>query len=328
MNRRELIGLVGGATLWPIAAIGQQGERLKRVGVLMNLAHDDPETVDRHAALLDELGKLGWVSGKTVHIEYRYAAGDNQRLPALARELVAIDPDVIVANATPSASALKQVTRTIPIVFAAVIDPVGAGLVDTLARPGGNATGFTSHEFGLSAKWLELIKQIEPGVRRVGVIRDAASPTGIGHFGAIQSVAPSFNTEAIPIGVADAGEIERGVASLAQGRDRGLVVTPSTSAIARRDLIIELAARYRIPAVYPHLVFCRSGGLVSYGVDRVDQYRRAAAYVDRLLKGDKPSELPVQASSKYALAVNIRTARTLNFDMPPLLVSTADEVIE
>jgi len=235
---------------------------------------------------------------------------------------------VILANASPSAGALKQATRSVPVVFASVIDPVGAGFVESLARPGGNITGFTSHEFGLSAKWLELLKQIAPRVRRVAVIRDSASPTGIGQFAALQSVAPSFGVALTPIGVNDADEIERGIAAFAHGADSGLIVTPSTLAITRRELIVALAARYRMPAVYPARFFIKSGGLISYGADRVDQYRRAAAYVDRILKGEKPSDLPVQESSKYDLGINLNTARALGFNVPQSLLATADEVIE
>lgn len=326
MRRREFIAGLTGAAAWPLTVRAQ--ERMRRVGVLMNLAKDDAETVERHAAFVQELRKLGWVENRNVRLDYRYAQGDNERLRELAQELVSLAPDVIVANAAPSAQALRQTTRSVPVVFAAVIDPVGAGLVASLARPGGNITGFTSHEFGLSAKWLDLLKSVAPKVRRIAVIRDAASSTGIGHFASLQSVAPSFGVELTPIGVHDADELKSGITAFARIADSGIIGTPSTLAISRRNLIIALATQFQMPAVYPHRVFIKSGGLMSYGVDRVDQYRRAAAYVDRILRGESPSDLPVQASSKYDLGINLRTAKALGINVPQSLLATADEVIE
>jgi putative ABC transport system substrate-binding protein len=328
-NRRGFIALLGGAAaVLPLAAHAQQGERLRLIGVLMNLGADDRVSQARLTAFVQTLNQLGWTDGRNVRIEYRFGAGDNKRIRKHAEELVALAPDVILANAAPSVASLLQVTRTVPIVFAAVIDPVGAGFVASLARPGGNATGFTSHEFGLSAKWLELLKQIAPNVTRVAVLRDPTSPTGIGQLAALQSVAPSLGVELSPLGVHDADEIERGLAAFAGRSNGGLIATPSTSVIARRELIIKAAARHQLPAVYPYRFFVHDGGLLSYGADRVDQYRRAASYVDRILRGEKPADLPVQAPTKYETSINLKTAKALGLTVPPALLVAADEVIE
>ena len=316
-SRREFITLLGGAAAaWPLAARAQQGERVRRIGVLMNVAADDPEAQARNAAFLQGLQELGWTVGRNVRIDYRWAAGDADRLRRYAAELVALAPDVVLASGTSTVGPLQQATRTVPIVFAGVADPVGAGFVDSLARPGGNATGFISFEYGLSGKWLELLKEIAPGVTRVAVLRDSAISGGTGQFGAIQSVAPSLGVEVIPINVRDAGEIERAVAAFARAPNGGLIVTASGLAIVHRELIVMLAARHKLPAVYYYRFFVTDGGLVSYGPDPHDQYRRAAGYVDRILKGEKPADLPVQAPTKYELVINLKTAKALGLDVP------------
>jgi len=329
MRRREFILALGGAAaVLPLAARAQQGERVRRIGVLMNLAADDPESQARLTAFVQSLQQLGWTDGRNVRIDYRFGAGDNNRIRKYVAELVALAPDVILANASPSVAPLLQATRNLPIVFCAVIDPVGAGFVVNLARPGGNATGFTLHEFSLSAKWLELLKEIAPGVTRVAVLRDTASPTGIGQLAALQSVASSFRVELSPLGVHDSDEIERGLTTFARGSQGSLIVTPSTSAIGHRKLIITLAAQHRLPAVYFNRFFIPGGGLISYGADIIDQFRRAAGYVDRILKGEKPADLPVQAPTKYELVINLKTAKALGLDVPPSMLARADAVIE
>ena len=299
-----------------------------RIGVLSNLAADDPEAQARNAAFLQGLQELGWIVGRNVRIDYRWGAGDTDRLRKYATELVALAPDVILASAGLTVRALQQATRTVPIVFAQVIDAVGAGFVASLARPGGNTTGFTLFEYGISAKWLELLKEIAPGVTRAAVLRDPTNPTVIGQFGAIQSVAPSFGMELSPVGVRDSDEIERAITAFARGANDGMVVLSSGLTIAHRHLIIMLAARHRLPTVYPYRFFVTDGGLISYGPDLIEQYRRAAGYVDRILKGGKPADLPVQAPVKYDLAVNLKTAKALGLDVPPALLTRADEVIE
>jgi putative ABC transport system substrate-binding protein len=271
--------------------------------------------------------QLGWNDGRNMRIYTRWAAADADRFRTYAKELVALAPDVILSSGTPSAAALQQATRTVPIVFVNVVDPVGAGFVDSLAQPGGNATGFTLYEYGISAKWLELLKEISPGVKRAAVLRDLLS-AGIGQFGAIQNAAPSFGMEVSPINLRDPGEIERTVAAFARTPNGGLIVTGSTSTGFHRKLIIELAARHRLPAVYPFHYYPTSGGLISYGPDTVDPYRRAAAYIDRVLKGEKPADLPVQAPTKYELVINLRTAKALGLEVPPTLLARAEEVIE
>jgi putative ABC transport system substrate-binding protein len=331
MQRREFITLLGGAAVaWPRAARAQQADRMRRVGALMNLAADDPEGKARLTAFLQGLQELGWTDGRNVRIDYRWAAAaDADRLRVYAAELVALAPDVILASTTASVAALRQTTRTVPIVFAIVIDPVGAGLVASLARPGGNATGFTLFEYSLSGKWLELFKEIAPNLTRIAILRDPAAAAGIGQFAAIQAMAPpSFGVELSPIDVSDAGEIERDVAAFARESNGGLIVTASVGAIAHRELIIKLAARHRLPAVYPFRYFVTDGGLISYGPDLNDQYRRAAGYIDRVLKGEKAADLPVQAPTKYELAINLKTAKALGLTVPPSLLARADQVIE
>ena len=328
MNRRAFILLIGGAAGWPLAARAQQGERIRRIGVLMNLSADDPQAQARVAAFRQGLQEAGWAVGRNVQIDIRWGMGDAERIRKNVTELVALAPDVIFANTFPIVVTLQQTTRTVPIVFAGLIDPVGAGLVASLARPGGNTTGFAGFEYGMSVKWLELLKQIAPRVTRVAVLRDSVTTVGIGQLAAIQGVAPSFGVELSPLVVRDAGEIEPAIAAFARGSNGGLIVTIGTLAQAHRDLIITLAARHRLSAVYPFRMFVTSGGLISYGPDPVDQFRRAAGYVDRILRGEKPAELPVQQPTKVELAINAQTARALGIQMPDKLLALADEVIE
>jgi putative ABC transport system substrate-binding protein len=328
VKRREFITLLGGtAAAWPLAARAQQPERVRRIGVLMYLAADDPQGQARIAAFAQALKQLGWSEGRNLRIDIRWAKADD--VHRHAAELAALAPDVLVAGTgTATVAPLLQATRTVPIVFVTTIDPVGAGFVASLARPGGNATGFMSYEYGISGKWLELLKEIAPRLTRAAVLRDPTVASGIGQFGAIQSVAPSFGVELSPVNVRDAGEIERAVTAFAPPSNGGLIVTGSALALVHRDLIVTLAARHRLPAVYADRVFVTDGGLISYGPDRVDHFRRAAGYVDRILKGEKPADLPVQAPTKYELLINLKTARTLGLEVPPTLLARADEVIE
>ena len=330
MQRREFITLLGGAAVaWPRAARAQQADRMRRVGVLEARTADDPEAQARLAALLQGLQELGWTDGRNVRIDYRWAAADADRSRTYAAELVAVAPDVILAAGSLSVAALQQTSRTVPIVFVNIIDPVGAGFVARLARPGGNTTGFTSFEYSLSGKWLELLKEITPNLTRIAILRDPALAAGIGQFAAIQAMAPpSFGVELIPIDVRDAGEIDRDVAAFALESNGGLIVTGSSATAVHRELIIMLAARHRLPAVYPFRYFVTSGGLISYGPDPTDQFRRAAGYVDRILKGEKAADLPVQSPTKYELAINLKTATALGLTMPPPLLARADQVIE
>ena len=332
MKRREFITLLGGAVAWPLAARGahgQQPDRMRRIGVLTNLGADDPESLARIGAFLQGLQELGWTVGRNVRIDYRWGdVGDTDRVRTSAAELVALGPDVILAGAALTVRPLQQATRTIPIVFAQVIDPVGAGFVESLARPGGNTTGFAQFEYGLSAKWLELLKEIAPHAKRVVVLRDPTNPTGTAQFAAIQAIAPSFGVELRPIGVRDPEEIERGITAFARGADGGLIVLSSGLAIRNRKLVVALAERHKLPAVYPFRFFVTGGGLTSYGPDLVDGYRRAAGYVDRILKGEKPADLPVQAPTKYELVINLKAAKALGLTVPPTLLARADEVIE
>jgi ABC-type uncharacterized transport system substrate-binding protein len=329
MKRREFITLLGGAAAWPLVARAQQqGERMRRVGVLMNLTADDPETSARVTAFAQGLQQLGWTAGHNVRIDYRWGAVDADHSRRYAAELVALAPDVILASGVPVVTALLQATRTVPIVFAQVVDPVGSGLVASLARPGGNATGFTVFEYGMSGKWVELLKEIAPGVKRVAVLRDAGSSSGIGQLGAIQSAASSFGMELSLVGMTDASEIEHAVTAFARAANGGVIVTGSTPAIIHRELITTLAARHRLPAVYAFRYFVTVGGLISYGPDSIDPFRRAAGYVDRVLKGEKPADLPVQAPTKYELVINLKTARALALDVPASVLARADEVIE
>jgi putative ABC transport system substrate-binding protein len=326
MRRREFIGFVFGAAAWPLAGRAQQPERMRRIGVLMNLASDDTEGQARLAAFHQGLQQLGWTVGRNVQIDYRWGAGDASAFRRYAEELLALAPDVILASATPSVQALQQATHSVPIVFALVSDPVAMGLVASLARPGGNITGFTPMEFGFGAKWLELLKEIAPRVTRVAVLRDLT--IGPAQLSAIQAVAPSFGVELSAVGVRDASEIERAVATFARSSHAGMIVTASTSGAVHRDLITMLATRHRLPAVYPFRYDVTAGGLISYGANSIDIYRRAAAYVDRVLKGEKPADLPVQAPTKYELVINLKTARALGIEVPATLLATADEVIE
>jgi putative tryptophan/tyrosine transport system substrate-binding protein len=329
MRRREFITILGGAAIvWPLAVRAQQPERMRRIGVLLPATADDSEYQARVGALLQELALLGWAIGRNLKIDTRWAEGNTDRLRQYAAELVGLAPDVILASSSVAVAALQQATRSAPIVFVAVVDPVGSGFVASLARPGGNTTGFTNFEYSLSGKWLELLKEISPGITRAAVLRDAASPAEIGMLAALQSAAPSFGVELSPIGMRDAGEIEQEITAFARGSNGGLIVLGSALANTHRELIILLTARHRLPAVYPDRIFVTSGGLISYGPDRIDQFRRAADYVDRILKGENPAELPVQAPTKFEMAINIKTAKPLGLTVPPALLARADEVVE
>jgi putative tryptophan/tyrosine transport system substrate-binding protein len=328
IRRREVITLLGGAAAWPLTARARQHERMRRIGVIFNLTPDDPEGQVRNAAFLQALQELGWTVGRNLQIDHRWTSADPDRIRKSVAELVALAPDVIQATSSPVTAALLQATRTVPIVFAQVADPVGSGLVESLARPGGNATGFTVFEYGISVKWLELLKEIAPQVMRAAILRDPAIASGIGQMAAIQGVAPGFGVELHPLGVRDATEIERAVTAFARSSNGGLIVTASPLTLLHRELIISLAVRHQLPTVYPLRFFVADGGLISYGPNTIDPYRRAAVYVDRILKGEKPADLPVQAPTKYELVVNIKTAKALGLDVPPTLLARADEVIE
>ena len=329
MRRRDFIALLGGAAAtWPLAAHAQQSEPMRRIGVLMNRAADQPEGQAEVAAFRQALQQLGWNDSLNVRLDIRWSANDVDRDRKYAAELVALAPDVVLANGTLSVAALQRVTRTLPIVFVGVSDPVGAGFVDSLARPGGNVTGFMIFEYSLSGKWLELLKQIAPSVTRAAVLRDSANPAGIAQFGAIQAAAQSLGVEVSPVSIRDAGEIERAVAAFARSPNGGLIVTPSAGVSIHHDLIIALAARHKLPAVYARGANVTAGGLISYGPDEVDEYRPAAGYVDRILKGEKPADLPVQAPTKLELIVNLKTAKALNLAIPASVLARADEVIE
>ena len=326
MRRREFITLLGGAAAWPLAVRAQQPERMRRIGVLMGAMESDAVNQARLAAFLDGLHQLGWTDGRNVRIDTRRYAGDADRLRTYAAELVGLAPDVILASASASVAALQQASRRAPIVFANVIDPVGAGFVASLAQPGGNATGFTAFEYGISGKWLELLKEIAPHMTRAAVLRDPALAAGIGQFAAIQSA--SSGVELSAIDPRDVGEIERAVVAFARKPNGGLVVTASGSALLHRDKIIALATRLRLPNVYPFRYYPSNGGLASYGPDPNVSFRRAASYVDRVLKGEKPADLPVQAPTKYELVINLKTAKALGIEVPPTVLARADEVIE
>jgi putative ABC transport system substrate-binding protein len=329
MRRREFIGLIGAAAAWPLVARAQQPERVRRIGVLMNYSTPDTDTKASLTAFLRTLEQLGWTDGRNVRIEIRWAAGVDSEIRKHVAELVALAPDVIFATGTVAMGPFLQATRTVPIVFVNVADPVGAGFVDSMSRPGGNVTGFVSFEYSLSGKWLELLKQIAPAVTRVAVLRDPAITAGIGQFAAIQSVAPFVGVDDVtPINMRDAGEIERAVTNFARSPNGGLILTASALAAVHRELVIALAAQCKLPAVYYRRLFVASGGLVSYGPDIPDHFRHAAGYVDRILRGEKPADLPVQAPTKYELAINLRTAKTLGFAVPPAVLARADEVIE
>jgi putative ABC transport system substrate-binding protein len=329
VKRREFITLIGGAAAaWPLVAHAQQRERMRRIGVLLGLAAGDPVDQARFAAFAQGLQQSGWMIGRNMQIDTRSSAGNHDDARRYAAELVALAPEVILASGNSGVAPLLQVTRAVPIVFVIVPDPVGAGFVDSLARPGGNATGFLAYEYGVGAKWLELLKELAPSVTRVAVLRDAALASGPGQFAAIQSVAPSFNVELTPVNMRDANEIERAFAAFARSSNGGLIVTGSPLAGLHRDLIIALAARHKLPSVYIQRSFPAAGGLISYGPDFPDQFRRAAGYVDRILKGEKPADLPVQAPTKYELVINLKTAKALGLEVPPTLLARADEVIE
>jgi putative tryptophan/tyrosine transport system substrate-binding protein len=329
MKRRDFITLLGGtAATWPLAARAQQPERMRRIGVLDTLGADDPEAQARNGAFVQGLQQLGWTIGHNVRVDTRWSAGSVDTMRRNVTELVALAPDVILATGTPSLGPLLQATRTVPVVFVLVPDPVGAGFVDSLARPGGNVTGFTQFEYSMSVKWLELLKQLAPSVTRAAVLRDPTVTSGIGQFGAIQGAAASFGVEVVPLGVRDASDIERAIAAFAREANDGLIVTTGGLTTLHRVLIAALAARHRLPAVYPARFFATAGGLISYGSDRIEPYRRAAGYVDRILKGEKPADLPVQAPTKYELVINLQTAKALGLDVPQSLLARADEVIE
>ena len=331
MRRRDFLGVLGGAVAaWPPAARAQQGERMRRVGVLVGSGTDadDFDMQARFVAFAQALQQLGWTDGRNVQIDYRYASGDPETIRRYAAELAALVPDVIVTGGAAAVPPMLQATRTIPIVFTNVVDPVGAGFVDSMARPGGNATGFIMLEYSQSAKWLELLKEIAPSVTRVAVLRDPAIPGGTGQYGAIASAAPSLRMEVSPVNVRNGGEIERAVTAFAQTPNGGLIATAGPLTVVHRNLIIGLAARYKMPSVFHRKLFVTSGGLISYGPDVFDQFRHAAGYVDRILKGAKTTDLPVQAPTKYELVINLKTAKALGLDVPATLLARADEVIE
>jgi putative ABC transport system substrate-binding protein len=327
IGRREFIAGLGAAA-WPIVVQAQQDARVRRVGVLISDRENDPEIKTSLSAFARGLAELGWTDGRNLRIDYRWGAGDADLIRRYAAELVALAPDVVLATAGVAVAPLRQATRTVPIVFIGVIDPVGAGFVASLARPGGNATGFTIFEYGVSGKWLELLKQIAPSVTRPAVIRNSTVISGGGQLGALQGAAASLRVELTPIDVQDAGEIERGIATFARGSNGGLIVTLSVLAFLNRETITALAARYRLPAVYPHRAFVAGGGLISYGPLTTDEARRAAGYVDRILRGEKAADLPVQAPSKYETVINLKTAKALGLTIPETLLATADEVIQ
>jgi putative ABC transport system substrate-binding protein len=328
MKRREFITLIAGSLFWASVARAQQREKMRRIGVLLPATADDAVFQIRLGAFLQGLQQAGWTIGNNVRIETRWASSNSDNIRKQAAELGALAPDVILAFGASTVGPLLQVTRTIPIVFPVVGDPVAAGFVESLARPGGNATGFMSYEYSLSGKWLGLLKQIAPNVTRAAIIRDAGVPTGIGQFGVIQAMAPSLRVEVIPVNARDASEIERALATFGNTPNGGLIITGSGSASSHRALIVALAARHKLPAVYFERNFVDAGGLASYGPDFVEQFRRAAGYVDRILRGEKPADLPVQAPTKYELVINLKTAKALGLTIPPILLSTADEVIE
>jgi putative ABC transport system substrate-binding protein len=329
MKRRKFITLIGGAAVaWPRLARAQQTERMRRIGVLMSVAADDPEGQARLTVFVQGLQQLGWTDGRNIRIDVRWGAGDADRYRKYAAELVTLAPDVILAASSSALEPLQRATLTVPIVFVTIADPVGAGFVNSLARPGGNATGFSQFEYGVIGKWLELLKEIAPGVTRVAVIRDPTISAGAGQFGAIQTAAPSFGVEVNPVNMRDAGEIERAIAGFARSANGGLILTAGPLGTVHRELIVTLAARHKLPAVYYERYFVTGGGLISYGPHLIDQYQRAAGYVDRILKGEKPADLPVQAPTKYELAINLKTAKALGLTVPPSLLARADEVIE
>jgi putative tryptophan/tyrosine transport system substrate-binding protein len=329
MRRRDFVKAIASSSVaWPLAAGAQQTDQVRRVGVLMNVAPEHPEGQPFVAAFRQALQRLGWTEGRNIHIDIRWGENDVERDRRYAADLVALTPDVVLAAGTLSVTALQRVSRTLPIVFVDVSDPIGAGLVERMDRPGGSTTGFMIFEYSLSAKWIELLKQVAPNVRRAAVIRDAANPAGIAQFGAIRTTATSLGVDVSPIDIRDAGDIEHAIAELARSPNAGLVVTSSAAVSAHIDQIITLAARYKLPAVYSDRFVAVSGGLISYGPERIDQFRHAAGYVDRILKGEKPADLPVQAPTKFALVINLKTAKAIGLSVPASLLASADEVIE
>ena len=329
MRRRKFITLIGGAAMWPLATRAQQPERTRRIGVLMPYPNqDNPEVQARLKVFLQELRHLGWSTDRNLQVEYRWTSGDTGSSQKAAMEMAALPLDVILATSTPSVVALQQATSTLPIVFVMVADPVAAGFVASLAKPGGNMTGFPIFEYGIGTKWLELLKEIAPRITRVGVVRDPTVPSNVGQFAAIQSVAPSFGVELTPLGGRNGKDVERTVTEFARGSNCGLICAAAPLTVNNRDLIISLAARYRMPAAYPLRLFVADGGLISYGADPINFYRQAAGYVDRILKGEKPAEMPVQAATKYELAINLKTAKAIGLTVPASLLARADEVIE
>ena len=328
MQRREFIMLVGGAAAaWPLAARAQQVERVRRIGVLYSLAEDDPESVMRRAAFERTIRELGWINGGNLRIDYRWARNDPELIRKFVGELVALAPDVIVTSGSVVVGPMVRATQNIPIVFLQVIDPVGSGLIESMAHPGGNVTGFTQFEYSLAGKWLELLKEVVPNVSRVAVLRDATRGPGIGQFAVIQAMAPPHRVELSPINAGDPAEMERGIAAFARTSNAGLIVTVGGTAV-RRDLIVAAAAKHRLPAIYPYRYFASDGGLISYGPDTIEPYVRAASYVDRIFKGEKPADLPAQAPTKYQLAINLKTAKALGLTIPSSLLTRADELIE
>jgi putative ABC transport system substrate-binding protein len=327
MRRREFLGILGGAAAWPVASKAQQAERVCRVGMLSILGSDDPEAQARRAVFEQTLQQLGWTVGRDLKIETRQIGADLDSLRRYAAELVALAPDVIFSIGSVPLAALQQATRTIPIVFVSVTDPVGAGFVESMAHPGGNSTGFSNFEYSMSGKWAELLKQIAPHVTRAVVLRDSTSAAGIGQFAVVRSVAQSLGVELTPVNVRDTDEIERAVVAFARSGNGGVIVTAGGTA-AHRKLIISLAARYKLPSVYPYRYYAVDGGLISCGTNTHDPVRRAAEYVDRILKGEKPADMPVQAPTKFELVINLKTAKVLGLTIPQSLLATADEVIE
>ena len=328
IERRKFLATLGAAAAWPLAARAQQPAQVRRIGVLMPFGEDHPVGQARVAAFMQGLRQLGWTDGHNVRIDYRWSAGDSDNIRKFASELIALGPDVVMAFTSAAVTALRQATSTVPIVFAVVADPVGAGYVESLARPGGNVTGFAAQEYAVGGKWMELLKEIVPHLTRVAVLRDSAIAAGPGQFGALQAVAPSFGVELRPLDLHDPSGIENGIAAFAKGPNNGLIVTGSPSATLHRNLIITLAARHKLPAIYYERSFADAGGLISYGPDFIDQCRRAAGYVDRILKGERPADLPVQAPTKYELVINLKTAKALGLQIPDKLLALADEVIE
>jgi putative ABC transport system substrate-binding protein len=328
VRRRTFIAALGGAAEWPLAAWAQQPAPMRRIGVFMPLSADDPEAQARKTAFLQALQALGWTVGRNLQLDYRWGEGNTERYRAYASELAAFGPEVVLAVGTSTVSALQRASRTVPVVFVNVIDPVGGGLVASLARPGGNATGFTSTEFGFGAKWLEVLKEIAPGLTRVAVMRDRSIPSQMGILGSIQSVAAPRGVELRPIDLHETAEMENAVAAFAKEPDGGLIVPSGAAGLSLRERIVALAARYRLPAIYAYRIHVASGGLISYGIDGIDQFRRAAGYVDRILRGEKSADLPVQGPTKFELAINLKTAKMLGLNVPQSLLARADEVIE